>query len=113
MEEITVTALKENLRTNKLFPAIMAVLVAGLVATLTDIIPMAAFVFSGNLEPYVAMGIGINLFSSAILGLVIALRKANPTVEPSGSDPLSRLRFSLNQRSKPANTLFTLYGQET
>lgn len=70
------TALKEKLRTDKLFPVIMAGLVAGLIATLTDIIPMAAFVFSGNLEPYVATGIGINLFSSAILGFVIALRSS-------------------------------------
>jgi sulfate permease, SulP family len=71
-----VTSAKEGLRTNRFLPGIIAGLVAGLIATLTDIIPMAAFVFSGNLEPYVATGIGINLFSSAIIGLVIALRSS-------------------------------------
>lgn len=66
-------ALKDRLQTEKLFSGIVAGLVAGLISTLTDIIPMAAFVFSGTLESFVATGIGINLFSSAILGLVIAL----------------------------------------
>jgi len=68
--------LQDRMQTNKLFTGVMAGLVAGLIATLTDIIPMAAFVFSGNLEPFVATGIGINLFSSAIIGLVIALRSS-------------------------------------
>lgn len=63
-------------RANKLWPGIVAGLVAGLVATLTDIIPMAAFVFSGTLEPYVATGIGINLFSSAVIGLIIGIRSS-------------------------------------
>lgn len=70
------TSAKEGLRTERFLPGIIAGLVAGLIATLTDIIPMAAFVFSGNLEPYVATGIGINLFSSALIGLVIALRSS-------------------------------------
>ena len=70
------SALRERFQTNKLFDGIVAGLVAGLIATLTDIIPMAAFVFSGNLEPYVATGIGINLFSAAIVGLIIALRSS-------------------------------------
>lgn len=70
------SAPKERLKTDKLLPGIVAGCVAGLIATLTDIIPMAAFVFSGALEPYVATGIGINLFSSAIIGLVIALRSS-------------------------------------
>jgi sulfate permease, SulP family len=72
-----VTSVPENrARTDNLIPVIAAGLVTGLIATLTDIVPMAAFVFSGNLEPYVATGIGINLFSSAIIGLIIALRSS-------------------------------------
>ena len=69
-------ALRERFQPDKLLNGIVAGLIAGLIATLTDIIPMAAFVFSGNLEPYVATGIGINLFSAAIVGLVIALRSS-------------------------------------
>jgi sulfate permease, SulP family len=70
------SALEERLQSDRLLPGIIAGLVAGLIATLTDIIPMAAFVFSGALEPYVATGIGINLFSSAIIGFVVALRSS-------------------------------------
>ena len=65
-----------NPPTESLGTGIIAGLVTGLVATLTDIIPMAALVFSGALEPYVATGIGINLFSSAIIGAIIALRSS-------------------------------------
>ncbi|HEY9628808.1 MAG TPA: SulP family inorganic anion transporter [Coleofasciculaceae cyanobacterium] len=70
------TGFQGKVQNDKLLTGITAGLVAGLIATLTDIIPMAAFVFSGSLEPYVATGIGINLFSSAVVGLVIALRSS-------------------------------------
>ncbi|GET40671.1 hypothetical protein [Microseira wollei] len=43
---------------------------------LTYITPMAALVFSGKLEPFLATGIGITLFSTAAIGTVVALRRS-------------------------------------
>ena len=110
------SALKEGSQTNKLFDGIVAGLVAGLIATLTDIIPMAAFVFSGNLEPYVATGIGINLFSAAIVGLIIALRSsykgiiAFPVAEEMATLAviLSAVAQQIPQSAAPEEVILTL-----
>lgn len=112
------TALKDRLQTDKLFTGIVAGLVAGLIATLTDIIPMAAFVFSGSLEPFVATGIGINLFSSAILGLVIALGSsfkgiiAFPVAEEMATLAviLSTVARQIPSSASPEEVLLTMIG---
>lgn len=58
--------------------SLVAGLVGGLVSVLTGIVPMAALVFSGSLEPFLAAGIGICLFSSVVIGVVMALRSSCP-----------------------------------
>lgn len=112
------TALDNKLQTDKLFPGIVAGLVAGLIATLTDIIPMAAFVFSGTLEPFVATGIGLNLFSSAILGFVIALGSsfkgiiAFPVAEEMATLAviLSAVARQIPSSATPEEVLLTIIG---
>jgi SulP family sulfate permease len=56
--------------------ALMPVLMAGLIAGIDNIasgIAFAAVIFSGELSPYLATGIGIGLFSTIVLGGTIAL----------------------------------------
>lgn len=59
-----------------LWPSLSAGLVLGVIGVLTYLTPMAALVFSGPLEPYLALGIGLTLFSAAVVGLVVALQSS-------------------------------------
>lgn len=68
--------MKKESQTNQLLSSIIAGLVLGVIGVLAYITPMAVLVFSGNLERYVATGIGITLFSGAVIGVVMALRSS-------------------------------------
>ncbi len=67
------TQVSRALPTQELLPSLLAGFVIGIIATLEGITPMAALVFSGKLEPYLATGIGLTLFSSAIISIVLAI----------------------------------------
>ncbi|WP_448603062.1 SulP family inorganic anion transporter [Thermoleptolyngbya sp.] len=71
-------SLRDELQPKNLSDSLVAGLVGGLVSVLTGIVPMAALVFSGELEPFLAAGIAICLFSSVVVGAVMALRSSCP-----------------------------------
>lgn len=69
-------SLKQELQGQAWLPILTAGLVIGVTVVLTGIIPMAALVFSGPLERFLATGISMALMSSVVLGLVLALRSS-------------------------------------
>ncbi|UBF30414.1 cyclic nucleotide-binding domain-containing protein (plasmid) [Kovacikia minuta CCNUW1] len=71
-----VSALKQELQIQSWLPSVAVGLIMGVTMTLTEIIPMAALVFSGQLEPFLPTGISITLLSAAIVGIVLALRSS-------------------------------------
>jgi SulP family sulfate permease len=68
--------MKEEFQPRNLLSSLTAGLILGLIRVLTYITPMAALVFSGKLEPFLATGIGMTLFSTAVIGTVVALRRS-------------------------------------
>jgi sulfate permease, SulP family len=66
----------EEIQPQKLLPSLIAGLVLGVIGVLTYITPMAALVFSGELEPFLATGIGITLFSAAVVGMMVAAQSS-------------------------------------
>ncbi|NET59188.1 MAG: SLC26A/SulP transporter family protein [Symploca sp. SIO2E6] len=61
----------------QLIASVTAGLVVGAIGV-TMSISYAALIFSGNLAPYLATGIGISLFSAAIICLVVAVMSSSP-----------------------------------
>lgn len=55
-----------------LFPNIIAGLISGILTVIIEI-SLAALIFSGDLARFVSSGIGITLFSSFVIGIVVAL----------------------------------------
>ena len=55
-----------------LFPNIVAGLISGILTVIIEI-SLAALIFSGDLSRFVSNGIGITLFSSFVIGIVVAL----------------------------------------
>ena len=55
-----------------LFPSVVAGLISGILSVIIEI-SLAALIFSGNLARFVSYGIGITLFSSFVIGVVVAL----------------------------------------
>ena len=60
-----------------LLPAIMAGVVGGLLVLSTSI-SYPAVIFTGTLEPYLGIGIGMALFGTAVLGATVALGSTYP-----------------------------------
>jgi SulP family sulfate permease len=56
----------------RLFPSLVAGLISGILTVIIEI-SLAALIFSGDLARFVSNGIGITLFSSLVIGVVVAL----------------------------------------
>jgi sulfate permease, SulP family len=69
--------LKSDLKPGILFPSITAGLIAGIV-TISLEISLAALIFSGDLEQFLAGGIGLMLFGAFAVGIAIALATSLP-----------------------------------
>jgi sulfate permease, SulP family len=61
----------------QLLPSIVAGMLCGIVIIVAGV-SEAAFIFTGSLEEYLPIGIGMTLFASTILAVVIALRSSVP-----------------------------------
>ena len=72
MGQSTIRQLASEFQPNRLFPSIVAGLISGLLTIIIEI-SLAALIFSGNLARFVSNGIGITLFGSFVIGIVVAL----------------------------------------
>ena len=57
---------KKEFKPSNLLPSITAGLIATIV-TFSTVIPLAALIFSGNLSPFLAGGIGLMLFGAFVM----------------------------------------------
>lgn len=79
------TLIAENLKPTTLVPAVLAGLIVGILAVILEI-SFAALIFSGDASTYVSLGIGLALFSSALLALIVALTSSFPVSISVGQD---------------------------
>jgi sulfate permease, SulP family len=70
------SSFKQDLQEQSWVSILIAGLVAGFTIVLIEIIPMAALVFSGGLDRFLATGISVTLMSAAVLSIVLALRSS-------------------------------------
>ncbi len=73
------SVLKKELQPNRLVPGLTAGFIAAIV-TISIEIPLAALIWSGPLREYRAGGIGLMLFGSFVVGIVVALTSSIPGV---------------------------------
>jgi SulP family sulfate permease len=74
---MTLRDLKNDFKPDILFPSITAGLIAGIV-TISLEISLAALIFSGDLDQFLAGGIGLMLFGAFAVGVTIALTTSLP-----------------------------------
>jgi SulP family sulfate permease len=77
MNHQTIIALRQDLRPQRLMPILTTALISGLVVT-TYMISFGSLIFSGDLTPYLSMGIGFCLMGVVIIGSIEALLSGNP-----------------------------------
>jgi SulP family sulfate permease len=73
------SALKREFQLSRLLPGLTAGLIAAIVTISTEI-SLAALIWSGPLNIYLAGGIGLMLFGSCVVGIVVALTSSIPGV---------------------------------
>ncbi len=71
------TELKKEFQPNLLLPSITAGLIAAIV-TISMEISLAALIFSGNLDQFLAGGIGLMLVGAFLIGIIVALTTSLP-----------------------------------
>ena len=64
--------LADEFHPKHLFPSLVAGLITGILTVIIEI-SLAALIFSGDLSRFVSNGIGITLFGSLVIGIVVAL----------------------------------------
>ena len=64
--------LADEFQPKHLFPSLVVGLISGILAVIIEI-SLAALIFSGNLARFILSGIGITLFGSFVIGIVVAL----------------------------------------
>lgn len=74
---MTLRALKNDFKPDILLPSITAGLVAGII-TISIEISLAALIFSGHLEQFLAGGIGLMLFGAFAVGVTVTLTTSLP-----------------------------------
>jgi sulfate permease, SulP family len=74
---MTFRDLKNDFKPELLFPSITAGLIAGIV-TISLEISLAALIFSGDLDQFLASGIGLMLFGAFVVGITVALTTSLP-----------------------------------
>jgi sulfate permease, SulP family len=72
-----VQAAEKEYSPGQLLPSIVAGMLCGIVIIVAGV-SQAAFIFTGSLEESLPLGIGITLFASTVLAVVIALRSSIP-----------------------------------
>src|SRR5688500_1442405 len=72
-----VQAAEKEYSPGQLLPSIVAGMLCGIVIIVAGV-SQAAFIFTGPLEEHLPVGIGITLFASTVLAIVIALRSSVP-----------------------------------
>ena len=72
MGQSTFSQLAGEFQPKRLFPNAVAGLISGILTVIIEI-SLAALIFSGDLARFVSNGIGITLFSSFVIGIVVAL----------------------------------------
>ncbi len=77
--------LLDEFQPRHLFPSLLAGLISGILTVIIEI-SLAALIFSGNLARFVSGGIGITLFSSLIIGVVVALTSSMRGAVAVGQD---------------------------
>ncbi|MGJ3245205.1 MAG: SulP family inorganic anion transporter [Elainellaceae cyanobacterium] len=68
-----------GVRIGQIIPDTIAGIVTGIISVLTTI-SLAAMVFSGDLAPFIAVGIGITLFSNIVIRTIVSLTSSFPGV---------------------------------
>jgi SulP family sulfate permease len=71
-----VSSIQEETQSQSWIPILTSGLVLGITLALTGIIPMAALIFTGKLERFMATGISLALMSATVLGIVLAIRSS-------------------------------------
>src|SRR5574338_1368154 len=74
---MTLRALKNDFKPDLLLPSITAGLIGGII-TISIEISLAALIFSGDLQQFLAGGIGLMLFGAFAVGIMVALTTSRP-----------------------------------
>lgn len=72
-----ITTLQQEFHPSRLIPSLTAALITGVVAIIYSL-SFVALIFSGDLAPYISIGIGLSLFAAMVQSLVIALMSSSP-----------------------------------
>jgi sulfate permease, SulP family len=74
---LTLERIQQEFGPRRLFPSLAAGLIAGILTVVIEI-SLAALIFSGDLAPHVARGIGLALFGACATGFVVTLTTSAP-----------------------------------
>lgn len=74
-----VGSLRQEFHPSRLIPSLTAALIAGTIEVIYAV-SFVALIFSGDLAPYISTGIGLSLFTSMVVSLIIALRSSSPGI---------------------------------
>ena len=72
MRQPLIRQLANEFHPRRLFPSLMAGVITGILVVMIEI-SLAALIFSGDLARFVSNGIGITLFGSIVIGVIVAL----------------------------------------
>jgi SulP family sulfate permease len=72
-----VSALRREIQPERILPSITAGLIIGMINISMEL-SLAALIFSGDLSPFLARGIGLMLFGAVVMGIVTALTTSVP-----------------------------------
>lgn len=74
-----IASIRREFHPSRLISSLTAATITGVVAIIYAI-SFVALIFSGDLAPYISIGIGVSLFSAMIQSLIIALLSSLPGV---------------------------------
>lgn len=74
-----IRALRQEIQPNRLIPSLTAALITGTIEVIYAV-SFVAFIFSGDLAPYISTGIGLLLFASITANLIIAVGGSSPGI---------------------------------
>jgi sulfate permease, SulP family len=107
--------LADEFHPKRIFPNMVAGIISGILTVIIEI-SLAALIFSGDLARFVSSGIGITLFSSVIIGIVVALTSSLRGAVAVGQDipaailapTVAGLASSLGPSISPESTYATV-----
>jgi sulfate permease, SulP family len=77
--------LRQEFNPSQLIRILTAALLTG-VSEIIDNVALAAIIFSGDLTPYVPVGIGLSLFTAIVISLILSLGSSSPGVVGGAQD---------------------------